>query len=1091
MLNKTLFTLALLFISLIIFAQKKDKDKWDVTNPPYDHKTVSFTTDEGTWMNLDVSPDGKTIVFDLLGDIYSMPISGGQAKVLRQGLAFEVQPRFSPDGKKILFTSDAGGGDNIWTMDTDGQNAKQITKEKFRLLNNACWMPDGQYIVARKHFTSTRSAGAGEIWMYHISGGDGIQLTERKNDQQDVNEPVVSADGNDVYYSEDVYPGGYFQYNKDPNDQIYVIKKFDRTKGTNEVVIGGPGGACRPQISNKSDKIAYVRRVRTKSVLFVHNLETGEDFPIWDGLSKDQQEAWAIFGTYTGFDWMPDDRHIVVWAQGKIWKVNSTDGSKTEIPFSLNAEHKLAETVLFKQKVHEKEFDVKAVRHAVTSPDGSTLVFNAVGYLWKKKLPNGKPVRLTKQTESLEFEPSFSPNGKEIVYVTWNDVSSGTIQKMSLGGGGSTKISEGKGIYRTPRFSPDGNMLVYVKEAGNGHQGFTNAVKPGIYTTSKNGGKPKFITKLGSDARFNATGDRIFFQKGGYLFGSLKKSYLSVDLNGEDELVVFNTKYANQFVPSPDNKWIAFTELFKAYIAPMPQTGKPFGLAADTKAVPVSQIARDAGTNLHWSADGKKIHWTIGESYFTNEIADRFTFLPNSPDSIPPIDTVGVSIGLKLETDVPQGLIALTNATIITMNGDEVIEDGVILIEENKIKSIGKTSEIDIPGKATSIDCAGKTIMPGLIDVHAHLGAFRFGLSPQKHWQYFANLAYGVTTTHDPSSNSEMTFSQSEMVKAGHMVGPRIYSTGTILYGADGDFKAVINSLEDARSALRRTKAYGAFSVKSYNQPRRNQRQQVIKAAKELGINVYPEGGSHFFHNMTMVADGHTSVEHNIPVAPVYKDVVEFWSNTNTGNTPTLIVNYGGVNGEYYWYQNTDVWAKERLLKFTPRPIVDSRSRHRTMIPDEEYENGHILTSKSCTKLQNAGVNMHLGSHGQLQGLGAHWELWMLQQGGMSNHQALKAATIQGANYIGMGDEIGSLEVGKLADLIVLEKNPLENIQNSEFVQYTMINGRLYDADTMNEIGNEDKPRTEFYWELEGSGNAYPFYQRTSSFMRPQCNCRL
>ncbi len=1083
----TVFTLC--FLS--IHSQDKKKAEWDVFNPPYEHKDISFTTDEGTWMNLDVSPNGQTIVFDMLGDIYTMPITGGTAKVLRAGLPFEVQPRFSPDGKKILFTSDAGGGDNIWTMDPDGKNAKQITKEKFRLLNNAYWMPDGQYFVARKHFTSTRSAGAGEIWMYHISGGDGIQLTERKNDQQDVNEPVVSADGNDVYYSEDMYPGGFFQYNKDPNDQIYVIKKFDRSKGSNEVIIGGPGGACRPQISNKSDRIAYVRRVRDKSVLFVHNLETGEDFPIWNGLSKDQQEAWAIFGTYTGFDWMPDDQHIVIWSQGKIWKINSTSGAKTEIPFSVTANHKLAETTLFKQKVHEDKFKVKAVRQAVTSPDGSTLLFNAVGYLWKKKLPNGKPERLTKEKNNFEYEPSFSPDGKEIVYVTWNDTESGTIQRRSLASGKSTKISEGKGIFRTPRFSPDGQQIVYVKETGNGHQGFTHAVKPGIYTVSKSGGKPKFITKLGSDARFNAGGDRIFFQKGGYLFGSLKKSYLSVNLNGEDERIIFNTKYANQFVPSPDNKWVAFIELHKAYIAPMPNSGKPFGLSADTKAVPVSQIARDAGINLHWSKNSEKIHWTIGEAYYTNSIADRFTFLANSPDSIPPLDTMGISIGLELDTDAPDGSIVMTNATIITMNGDEVIENGTIVIEDHKIKSIGKSDDIKIPNGAKTIDCAGKTIMPGLIDVHAHLGAFRFGLSPQKHWQYYANLAYGVTTTHDPSSNSEMTFSQSEMVKAGHMIGPRIYSTGTILYGADGDFKAVINNLEDARSSLRRTQAYGAFSVKSYNQPRRDQRQQIIKAAKELGINVYPEGGSHFFHNMSMVADGHTSVEHNIPVAPLYNDVIQFWSNTNTGNTPTLIVNYGGVNGEYYWYQKTDVWSKERLLNFTPRPIVDSRSRHRTMIPDEEYENGHILTSKSCTKLQNAGVNMHLGSHGQLQGLGAHWELWMLQQGGMSNHQALKAATIQGANYIGMGDEIGSLEVGKLADLIVLERNPLDDIQNSEYVEYTMINGRLYDAETMNEVGNEDKPRSKFYWELEGSGNAYPFYQSTGSFMRPQCHCRL
>jgi imidazolonepropionase-like amidohydrolase len=254
-------------------------------------------------------------------------------------------------------------------------------------------------------------------------------------------------------------------------------------------------------------------------------------------------------------------------------------------------------------------------------------------------------------------------------------------------------------------------------------------------------------------------------------------------------------------------------------------------------------------------------------------------------------------------------------------------------------------------------------------------------------------------------------------------------------------------------------------------------------------MHVYPEGGSFFYHNMSMVVDGHTGVEHNIPVAPLYDDVIQLWSKTKTGNTPTLIVNYGSVNGEYYWYQKTDVWTKERLLNFTPRPIIDARSRHRTMIPDEEYENGHILTSRSCKKLQDAGVGIQLGSHGQLQGLGAHWELWMLAQGGMTPMQALRAATLDGAKYLGMEKEIGSLEAGKLADLVILGANPLEDIYNSEQVEYTMINGRLYDASTMDEIIRRERKRTRFYWEMEGSGEAWPLMMENHSMLQPRCVC--
>lgn len=1085
-----LTTILALFMFQSIWAQSDKKDKkWDVNNPPGNHKEVNFTVEEGTWMSVDVSPDGKTIVFDLLGDIYSLPVSGGDAKVLRSGLAWEVQPRFSPDGEHILFTSDAGGGDNIWSMKADGTAAKQITKEKFRLLNNSAWMPDGQYFVARKHFTSGRSLGAGEMWMYHITGGQGIQLTKRKNDQQDVNEPSVSPDGKYLYFSEDMYPGGFFQYNKDPNSQIYVIKRYDIEKGETKTIIGGAGGAIRPQISNDGKQLAYLRRVRTKTVLFLHDLKTGAEKPLFDQLSKDQQESWAIFGAYTGFDWMPDDKHIIITGQGKIWKVDTATGKGEVIPFKATPTHRLAETVRFKNEAFEEKVPVNVIRQAVHSPDEKMLVFNAVGHLWKKDMPDGKSTRLTND-EHFEFEPSFSKDGKSLLYVSWDDEEMGAIWKMDLATGSKQKISQEKGIFRTPVLSPDGQHIAFRKDGGNNHQGFMHTKDPGLYLMPATGGEPMLLSPRGEYPVFSQSGDHVYFQSGGYLFGSLTKSYHSIKVTGKDEKKLFDAKYGQRFVPSPDNKWVAWSELYKVYIAPLPQSGKSIGLSAKTKAVPVAQVAKDAGINIHWSSDGKRLYWMLGNELFSDELTERFKFLEGSLDSLPPLDTVGVKIEVELAADRPEGVIAFTNARIITMEGDEVIERGTVLVEGNEIKAVGARGKVKVPAGAKVIDCRGKTIMPGIIDVHAHVGNFRFGLSPNKQWEYYANLAYGVTTSHDPSANSEMIFTQSEMIKAGKMIGPRLFSTGTILYGADGDFKAVINSLEDARSAIRRTKAYGAFSVKSYNQPRREQRQQVIQAARELDILVMPEGGSTMFHNLSMVADGHTGIEHNIPVAPLHDDVIQFWSKTETFNTPTLIVNYGGITGEYYWYQTTNVWEKDRLLSFTPRSMIDPRSRHRTMIPQEEYDNGPFLTSRSLNKLQNAGVNINLGAHGQLQGLGAHWELWLLQKGGMSNHQSLKCATINGAKYLGMDHQIGSLKAGKLADLIILDANPLENIQHTEQVKYTMVNGRLYDAATMNEIGNYDEKRSKFFFELPGSVNAYPIFSETNSFMPTQCSCR-
>ncbi len=312
--------------------------------------------------------------------------------------------------------------------------------------------------------------------------------------------------------------------------------------------------------------------------------------------------------------------------------------------------------------------------------------------------------------------------------------------------------------------------------------------------------------------------------------------------------------------------------------------------------------------------------------------------------------------------------------------------------------------------------------MPGLVDVHAHAGHFSSGAVPQTVWQYYANLAYGVTTAHDPSATTETVFTMAEMVKSGDLVGPRIFSTGTILYGADGDFRATVNSLDDAYSHIRRMKAAGAISVKSYNQPRRDQRQQILVAARDLGMMVVPEGGSTFYHNMNMVIDGHTGIEHAVPVAPLHRDVTELWSATQVGYTPTLVVGYGGLWGENYWYAKTNVWEDDRLLTFTPRTLVDAVSRRRTLVPDDEY--WHITLAEQTKTLTDLGVDVQLGAHGQMQGLAAHWELQMFGQGGMTPLEALRASTLNGAAYLGLDGDIGSIEPGKLADLIVLSATP-------------------------------------------------------------------
>jgi hypothetical protein len=321
-------------------------------------------------------------------------------------------------------------------------------------------------------------------------------------------------------------------------------------------------------------------------------------------------------------------------------------------------------------------------------------------------------------------------------------------------------------------------------------------------------------------------------------------------------------------------------------------------------------------------------------------------------------------------------------------------------------------------------------------------------------------LAFGVTTIHDPSNDTQGFYAESEMVQAGKRIGPRMLSTGTILYGAEGDFKAVVNSYEDAKEAVVRTIAWGPRSVKSYQQPRREQRQQVLKACRDLGVLCVPEGGSTLSNNMTHILDGHTTVEHALPVAPLYQPEIRLFAESGTCYTPTLVVGYGGLWGENYWYAKTKVWEDERLLRFVPRSVVDPRARRRVLATDDE-EYHHIAIAKTAAAIEKAGGNVEIGAHGQLQGLADHWETWMLAQGGMTPHEALRCATFGGAKALCLEKRLGSIRPGMLADLVLIEGKPLEEIRDSEKIRWTMVNGRLYDARTLDQVAPDKVPLPE------------------------------
>jgi imidazolonepropionase-like amidohydrolase/Tol biopolymer transport system component len=1053
----------------------KEKGKWSVEDPGGPYRTFEMEATEGTWMAVDVSPDGKTLAFDLLGDVYTLPIEGGEATCVASGLPYEHQPRWSPDGKRILFTSDRGGGDNLWAMDADGGNKAAVTKEGFRLFNEGSWHPSGRWVVGRKHFTSRRSLGAGEMWLVPFpDGGAGVQLTKRKNDQQDAGEPVFSPDGKYLYWSEDMSGGSTFEYNKDPHAGIYHVRRLEIATGEIREILDRPGGAIRPQPSPDGTSLAFVRRVRNKSVLAVLDLATNAVRDVFDGMSLDQQETWAVFGPYPGYSWTPDGKSLVLWAKGKLRRVDAATGEAKEIPFKAKVNQRLCATCRTDGTAGGDTFDVKVIRWPQVTPDGKTAVFQALGKVWLKDLPDGKPRRLSKQEEFLEFAPRLGNDGKSVFFTTWHDRAGGNVIWSSLEGEERHGPFTVWAHYLSIAPSPTGNLAVVQRGGPDAFRGGTHAEGPGLFiahvdvrgrrfSLGPEDPAGRFLTREGRKPVFSPDGNRVYFiaEEGD------RNALISVDLNGKDRKVLVTSEHATDFALSPDGKWLAFEELWQTYVCPMPPAlgPEPLKVGPEMKDLPVVRLSDVGGTYLSWSADSATVRWSLGPDLFEARVADLFPVKKlkdgekkdEDPKRPRGVGAKPIRLGWTEKADVPATDVWLTGATVLPMDDLSTIPDGVVHVVGNRIAAVGKKGELVPPAGATVIDCAGTTLMPGLVDVHSHHGSSEGGVHAQRSWALSALLAFGVTTIHDPSNSTQGFYAEAELVQAGRRVGPRMYSTGTILYGAEGDFKAVVDSYEDALEGVKRTAAWGPRSVKSYQQPRREQRQQVVKACRELGMLDVPEGGSTLSNNLTHILDGHTTVEHALPVAPLYAPEVKLFAASGTSYTPTLVVGYGGLWGENWWYAKTKVWENERLLRFVPRSVVDPRARRRVLATDDE-DYHHLRLAKTAADILRAGGNVEIGAHGQLQGLGSHWETWMLAQGGLSPHEALRCATWGGAKALCLEKVLGSIRPGMLADLIVIEGKPLEEVRDSERVRWTMVDGRLYDARTLDQVAPTKVP---------------------------------
>ncbi|MGQ0540924.1 MAG: amidohydrolase family protein [Blastocatellia bacterium] len=1094
--RKIFALLAILFVSmpLPLAAQdeKKDDDKKDEKKdekkpeglPMKPEGTIKFTTNEGTWMSLDVSPDGKTITFDLLGDLYTMPVEGGEAKRIHGGMSFESQPKFSPDGQHIVFLSDRSGAENVWVCKPDGTDPKAITKDTKAMFVSPSWTEDGNYIAVSK---SDQSIGTFHAFLYHKDGGSGVSIgppppplpapgQEGPPPAPRMNRmgAVVSPDGRFIYYAQRT---GAFDYNA--RFPMWQIFRFDRDTGETSRVTNSQGSAVRPVLSPDGKNMVYATRFETKTALRVRNLETNQERWLINNVTRDDQESRATRDTFPGYDFMPDGKSLIVPINGKVARVDFATGAATDIPFTVNVEAEIGPRVHFKYRVDDgATVNARLIRYPALSPDSKRVAFTAFSKLYVMDLPNGTPKRITTGSEG-EFMPTWSPDGSSIAYVTWSR-QGGHIYSVSPDGGSPRKLTNSPAFYSYPAYSPDGSKIVFITGAVDdqlfadireGHE-FSSPEEEILH--GKHDDRQREVTGIGgstgTDLRYIPAGGgnaiHIAPTQGGRLphfsndpnrvYVTTQQGLASIRIDGYDRRI--HMRVTGKGTPpqqpsagvmriSPDRSRVFLDLQGKHYIVTVPRSGRDtvnVSLAGPTSNVPVKKMSLFGGDYLNWSPDGKTVSWSWGTKLYRQAITE------DKPETF--------DITVSTARHKPKGTVVLTGARIITMKGDEIIEKGDVVITDNRITAVGAKGKVTIPAGAKVVDVTGKTIVPGFVDVHAHMWPPRDLHQPQV-WQYLANLAYGVTTTRDPQSATTDVYAYADLVETGEILGPRVFTTGP------GVFSSL--SLDDKDSVNNYIKryrdAYKTDTLKQYVVGDRNVRQMVAMACIDNKITPTTEGALDMKLDLSQMIDGYSGHEHSLPLQPIYNDVVQFVAQTKTFYTPTILVAYGGPWAENYYFQTTDVLNNKRLGKFIPRELMNSMMRRRPQwFRPEEYSFQSI--AKGAADVVKAGGRVGIGGHGQMQGMGVHWEIWAMQSGGMSTHDTLRVATIFGAEAIGLEQDLGSIESGKLADLIIMDKNPLADIRNTDSIRMVMKNGELFDAETLNQTWPNQKPLDKQYW---------------------------
>lgn len=1069
-------------------------------------RRIEFTTNKGTWLSVDASPTDATLVIEVFGDLYTLATTGGVASPLTSGMAYDSQPMYSPDGQSIVFISDRSGHDNIWLMDSNGENLRQLSHNKGGAeFVSPSFAPDGQHVVVSRGSWALRTS---ELWAYHLQGGKGVRLKKSKPKAdtpalQRANHmgAVYSKDGRYLYYSR---KSGGFTYNlRMPQWQV---ARYDVRDGSEVGITASLGSAFRPEISPNGELLVYGTRVDQQTSLRVRNLVTGADRLLIDGVEHDEQESRFTRDLLPGYSFSADGNSLYVSRDGEIAKVRLADGSATVVPMQVSVAQDLGPLLKFPYRLAQGPVKARLLQRPVLSPDGKRVAFSAFARIYVHDLAKAKTIAIT--PESLQaFHPSWSPNGRSLAFVNWNAQGGQvwTTRVSNRGGSKPKQISKLPAAYYQPAYSPDGKRIVVLR--GSGYERLYREIDFGLPVGSdlvwlpSSGGDAALVTPVRGATRlhFGPEADRIYYYENAQPIPSSQSGRLvSVRFDGTDRRVVFSTQGIGHYAPekevsasdvtvSADGRYILAAHANQLYLfARLNNWLGDVQQKLSAASLPMVKITDVGADHFGFSADGQHVYWSVGHSFYSRAI-DSVEFVEDkakksSKDAEesktaaidgPIFDSLDVAendpgvtsylIELYRPRAKPEGLLALVGGTAITMADEEapqqVIENAVILIENDRLLAVGSAADVEVPSNAKVLDVTGKFLLPGYVDTHAHFRPLR-ELMDTSNWGFMANLAYGVTTGLDVQPSTVDIIAYEDMIAAGMVLGPRALSTGPGVF-SNNNFK----SAQHAYQVLRRYKEhYGVHNLKAYISGSREQRQWLAQAAAELQLMPTTEGALDMRLDMTHVLDGFTGNEHNFPVLDLYEDSVEMVAQSGIGYTPTLLVLYGGPSAENYFYTREQPAKDLKLLRFTPQQMVDIRANRRgSWVRDEEQR--FPLAAASASKIVEAGGRVGVGSHGQLQGLGYHWEMWALASGGMPNANALRAATLHGAQIIGVAQDIGSLEPGKLADIVVLNSNPLVELRSSADLHLVIKGGMAYEADSLNSVWPQEAKLPQQWWQ--------------------------